>query len=542
MTTQNAPVRTCGPACARGCKWAGMEHLGDPVADFFANLPSLLQHHQKGIVEDWKDSQKKEQVRRAVSCFRETSTKRQSADPDLLKLLKLLRCAPYPVTRYDHKLVGYVIQRPEINAGLEPRDKSLKARFLEYYMWISQGRKDATAPLVAVRGHPVLCKSLGRLPVGRKYSWCGLEANGLKGMEHPNTDVRHLYRAYSMFEVAFELFLIHLYPGWTHAEYYGDIKPKVSDVNGIVVVDFNSRPKTASVLDRTTQRAMLMFMSCELPARGARALLEMFIRPVCKRMEFLRITTRNVARAMLQIENDEEKPVLNTIVSHCVVLVELDCGLQFILDPTASQYGWSETILPFDIFRKYRMTRELHEPDPPDKTRCIWQDVLGAITVQTSSQIQQRYHGGITEIFNLPDPDQFLSERTAILQTMGRAMEYFGTYNLGESSHMLISQGIYQQSSFSQPSLYAIYKAHREWLGDRPKELGEWKKEWDSCIRIWDSAVASQKIKQSAKEGTVEVGRQSRHHTVTILRYLQSLKGGTAITRGTFFATHGRTL
>lgn len=51
--------------------------------------------------------------------------------------------------------------------------------------------------------------------------------------------------------------------------------------------------------------------------------------------------------------------------SHTVAIIRTESGLQFILDPTAAQYGWRENIAPREIYARCRIDREL------DTTACL---------------------------------------------------------------------------------------------------------------------------------------------------------------------------
>jgi hypothetical protein len=55
---------------------------------------------------------------------------------------------------------------------------------------------------------------------------------------------------------------------------------------------------------------------------------------------------------------------------HTVAILKTESGLQFILDPTAAQYGWSENIAPRDIYTQHRIDHDFgtSKCDPPDRS------------------------------------------------------------------------------------------------------------------------------------------------------------------------------
>ncbi|KAK0665415.1 hypothetical protein QBC41DRAFT_306142 [Cercophora samala] len=421
---------TCIPVtvCAHNCKWAGIYHLGDPVLDFFANLPALALHHQKGPFVSWlPETPEYKQACRAVECFLETSATRSSADCELLVALR--SWGRNLSDDYESALALYAVQQPVID--LDRRlDAHFKTGFLEYYRWLAQGSKDAVAPFTGqvVRKGLILPEALSRLPVSTEMSWRGFEADGFHNMEHENPEVRKLYRAYSMFESAFEMYLVHIFDDPMQRQMIDHTLDvgNVSEVNGVLVIDQDEEDASTYALPRDIRRAIMMYMSCEVPAESAWPLVKLFLQPVCNKIELLRITTRNVARPIFHRDEDENE-LLNTIVLHMVMLVELKCGKKYILDPTAAQYGWTETIVPWDIFKQYRMA-EHRSSSPPTDDRTVYyrpDKDLRRIKLKVASEIQRRWGRGITAVLDLPT-EQFPQERDWILWAMEyRMMDWY---------------------------------------------------------------------------------------------------------------------
>lgn len=92
---------------------------------------------------------------------------------------------------------------------------------------------------------------------------------GLLKMDHENPEIKKLYRAFSMYEEAFEVFLMNVYGARICKRHTSTTLAfaEVSEVNGVLLVDLTSKqPLIYGMLIRATRRAMLMHMRCEMPA------------------------------------------------------------------------------------------------------------------------------------------------------------------------------------------------------------------------------------------------------------------------------------
>ncbi|KAK4205423.1 hypothetical protein QBC40DRAFT_249016 [Triangularia verruculosa] len=516
------PSRACEPSCGSDCtwSWSGIAHCGDPLMDFFSNLPSLYLHHQKGVLVDWDDGQHA-QVHMAAACLLDTCARRPSADNELLQYLRRSNCCTLSA-RYGLELAMYSIRYRRPESALQQRESCIMTRFLEYYHWVAQGQKDSTAPLPLSipREDLLLSGTLQRLPVDPDYPWCGLEENGALATEHRNPDVRLLYRAYSMFEAAFEMVLVYLNPEAIHEDSAVFEDAHISEVNGVLKVDHDAESPSTIGLTKDMKRAVLMFMCCEMPVLEAQPLLRMFLRPVCKKIELVQFSPRNVVRPVLEIQDEDAR--LNTAVAHCVILVELDCGLQFVLDPTAAQYGWAETILPWTTFKKYRMAGDPLEitevKKNTDPESLHWLDVIEAIALQVSLQIQRKHSGGLTTILEITEQDKFLEQRALILGAMERGMMYFQLehFNFYVLSESLSRRGaVNHMGTLFMERLYEFYKARQLQGSLAVDSLLQWSAEWTSLIEVWTDPHAPESVKRGSKRQKVRHENRSSDETAT---------------------------
>lgn len=70
------------------------------------------------------------------------------------------------------------------------------------------------------------------------------------------------------------------------------------------------------------------------------------------RVEEIVIQPKNMHKTVSHVENGREE--FSAFYPHNPLRITLPNGLQFAFDPTASQYGWMETLAPWDEYLKYR--------------------------------------------------------------------------------------------------------------------------------------------------------------------------------------------
>lgn len=124
--------------------------------------------------------------------------------------------------------------------------------------------------------------------------------------------------------------------------------------------------------------------------------------------------------------------------AHTVAALRTKSGLQFILDPTAAQYGWKENIAPRDTYARCRidyalrttvclvpdspLPRTEHTPRPEDESelanwtrKCIAEDVLALADDHFS------LNGGLFGILQLPQA-QFEEQCRTLTETLKSGM------------------------------------------------------------------------------------------------------------------------
>lgn len=123
---------------------------------------------------------------------------------------------------------------------------------------------------------------------------------------------------------------------------------------------------------------------------------------------------------------------------HTVAVLRTNSGLQFILDPTAAQYGWKENIAPREIYTRYRINRELintvclapsspgprteHTLRPKDESELVnWKHKCVAEDTVDLAEDHFSANGGLQGVLQLPQ-DQFEEQCLALRETLKSGM------------------------------------------------------------------------------------------------------------------------
>lgn len=129
-----------------------------------------------------------------------------------------------------------------------------------------------------------------------------------------------------------------------------------------------------------------------------------------------------------------EKSTFNMLASHTVAVLTTPSGLEFILDPTAAQYGWRENIAPREIYTRCRVdyeypTKPCYRPDPqrlptkattrPEAKRDsdLW--AMACVAEQIVERVREHLTeiGGLDGVLQLPRA-QFEEQCQALQQAL----------------------------------------------------------------------------------------------------------------------------
>ncbi|KAG8162397.1 hypothetical protein KVR01_008162 [Diaporthe batatas] len=230
-------------------------------------------------------------------------------------------------------------------------------QLLGYLSWLSHGRRDSectfTKPWdkddrpadLGATGVPNL--DLGRLPVGLVHT------EELRSCP----DTKSLYRRACIFSVVFNQYILTTFgiTGTVHA---------VTLEDGIIVATMD-RPEhelpqcdyagIASGLDLALPEVQgaLHAYCCREMYCSARALFEYFFLDSGAEIEFLDFVPKNVNTPVVQIIGDWPRSNMRPL--HTVVVLTARSGRQFVLDPSAPQYGWADVFAPLDTYARCRV-------------------------------------------------------------------------------------------------------------------------------------------------------------------------------------------
>lgn len=70
-------------------------------------------------------------------------------------------------------------------------------------------------------------------------------------------------------------------------------------------------------------------------------------------MEEILIQPKNMRRTVLRLQGEERS--FSALCLHHPLRLTLPCGLQFAFDPTGMQFGWKETLVPWDLYLEKRV-------------------------------------------------------------------------------------------------------------------------------------------------------------------------------------------
>lgn len=257
-----------------------------------------------------------------------------------------------------------------------------------------------------------------------------------------------LSRRAQIFQITFVQYLISINFGTTFV---------VSEQDGVVHLSLSDAPASPSTIGShyvgvspgldlslpSVEAALHGFHCCDIKVK-ARALLEYFFggecnlnyhqaeqrmivmlnflwkTGFCDSIKFVNFVPKN-AHTTLEVERDEWFR-FNMSALHTVAQLTTRSGRNFILDPTATQFGWKENLVPWETYAPYRIEfyhfPEVKAHDPPrtptehtlrpesEAGRSNWTSKVVAENILEVSEALLVEKGGLDRILQLPQ-DEF---------------------------------------------------------------------------------------------------------------------------------------
>ncbi|KAI1267705.1 hypothetical protein F5Y18DRAFT_424840 [Xylariaceae sp. FL1019] len=163
--------------------------------------------------------------------------------------------------------------------------------------------------------------------------------------------------------------------------------------------------------------------------------LELFLYPLCEKMEVITIAPQNARRPTYQ--EADGIIVSNMFNTHSVLRVTLSYGEQFAVDLTGAQYGWRDVVSTWFAWSKHRAL-SMHTLTHPEISANTLIDagvqiehiskphriqLLSAMKTAVMGKMHEKsLHSGV-EFFNLSSSDEYNSVKQALLSSAEAALD-----------------------------------------------------------------------------------------------------------------------
>ncbi|KAI0515280.1 hypothetical protein F5B22DRAFT_196141 [Xylaria bambusicola] len=285
------------------------------------------------------------------------------------------------VTYFRQQLAHLAAQKP-----IPRKDKSFKARQLRYHRWFAYGMKTETYPFekrkpagpasnarIAARVSPRACAACGRPDANMRCSDCSLSDDGhiLEKTAYCNKmclendykahkktcDCRRMVlRAASLMDNMFRAMQEATYIYALGKVYKKDGMVYLLDNNWDRVGITGRRlfvPFPKGVADNKEMRlALLYWAQSEEVTLSLFFLIKTIFKPVCKNVELVHVQPRNVITPICQMTAGRALNVC--LYRHTVLKLTLMSDEQYVLDLSAAQFGWRETLAPWTAWTELR--------------------------------------------------------------------------------------------------------------------------------------------------------------------------------------------
>ncbi|KAL1877012.1 hypothetical protein Daus18300_002621 [Diaporthe australafricana] len=383
----------------------------DSIEGFFRQIPTPEDHNEcKNYTKLARLYRMPAEVLAARSRLRHDIF--QSSDPDASRIVEI-------VVKSINKMrtTGMVEAKPweneafaDMEAGLaqlalchkpEETGNSHKHKFLTYLRWVVQGRKESDTPFAAQtnsedttvrsRAHGSLdklsdgcisgnCANCGSHNAAHQCKLCLITSNDhesehivsattycnescqnahFEAHKSACKEARKLARSAALLMDAFYQYL--------RAADSLTACSGITCEQGIIVKHFTAMSKTATSSLRhlagsqSVADAAMTGLKCGDVHLWARPILELLIRPCCATVEIVNHIVKNAETAVAHdLRSGSLRHITyNTLRPHSVARLTLPSGSRYVLDPSAAQFGWEESLAPWDEYAR----RRIHQID-----------------------------------------------------------------------------------------------------------------------------------------------------------------------------------
>ncbi|KAI1261562.1 hypothetical protein F5Y18DRAFT_440437 [Xylariaceae sp. FL1019] len=357
----------------------------DPIEKLFKALPDRFTYYEASA----------EDITETFQSF-SLSTKINSNDPDRHEL---------------YRLVGSFQQSPDLDrlySGLGKlatdkkhilADGSAKSKHLEMYAWVARGRKDEsridkdvsgdTSQEIDHRSLSMICdtcqqpiampscavpcpgcldkpnvKPSPHMFVGSTY--CSDKCRATRAQIHTESyckTIKGFSRAVSLLQDLVIMLLERSYiqlsiKSVTEDKGILEVEHKTElawEIQGVPVMG----PSSAQIpedLPEEDKEAVLLFCESDNILLDCRGLVQLLLKPLCEELTYVSgVMVRNIHRPTRVSYRGEVTNNANT--GHSVLVAKFGNGEHSVVDLTAAQFGWHETIAPRDAWYEHRHVR-----------------------------------------------------------------------------------------------------------------------------------------------------------------------------------------
>ncbi|KAI0911836.1 hypothetical protein F4823DRAFT_584376 [Ustulina deusta] len=281
-----------------------------------------------------------------------------------------------------------------VHKPVSRKDKSQKARQLKFYRWVAHGMKVEMYPFatghphgppstmrIATLASPMGCAACGKTGANMRCPDCAFHDDGhiLEMTSYCNKKClndhydahrsicegrKMVFRAASLLD-----FMFVAMQEATYAYQLG----KVFKKNGIVYLVDSSWDRAGMTGRRLfipfpkhltdsveMQRSLVLWGQGGDVTLSSFPLIKYLFKPFCKHMELATIRAKNVLTPMCQLSSGQA--LNNCLHQHRVLRLTLMSDEQYVIDLTAAQFGWKETLAPWTWWAHLRASTVQYEP------------------------------------------------------------------------------------------------------------------------------------------------------------------------------------
>ncbi|KAI0486409.1 hypothetical protein F4859DRAFT_369179 [Xylaria cf. heliscus] len=333
-----------------------------------------------------------------------------SEDPDYQYLLNnAQKGMKKPITAaayFRQQLAQLAVQKT-----VQRKDKSFKARQMKYHKWLAYGMKNETWPFpngkpqgapstarIAGLANPTSCAACHKAGANLRCPGCNFQddahvvektayCNKKCLKDHYDTHKSICEGRVMVYRAA--LLLEYIFMAIQEATYVYPLG-KVYEKNGIIYLIDDSWDRAGMtgrtiffpfpkhlVESREMHHALLLWGQCKELSLSLYPLIKYLFRPMCKSMDLVFTQPKNVIRPICQVSSGR---ALNLCLHrHIALKLTLTSDEQYVIDLTSAQFGWKETLAPWETWMDLRVSKwqsEIFKPATGELRAFIQQNNL----------------------------------------------------------------------------------------------------------------------------------------------------------------------